>query len=91
MTTITTRRLTAALAAPLAAAGILLGGLVAGGAATASAQPAADSQCAGMSMTNGQSGPNPGALTRAGMISGAAGPSASDGSMAVNCAPASHG
>ena len=91
MNTTKTRRLAAALSAPLAAAGILLGSLAVGGSPTAAAQPAADTQCAGMSMTNGQSGPNPSARTRAGMISGASAPSASDGSMPANCAPAGHG
>lgn len=89
-TTTRTRRLTAALAAPLAAAGIMLGSLAIGGSATAGAQPG-DTQCSGMAMTDGQGGPNPAALTRAGQVNGAAGPGASDGSMTVNCAPVGHG
>ncbi len=88
-TTTAIRRLTAAVAAPLAAAGILLGGLAMGAAPTAGAQPG-DGQCSQMPMTNGRSGPTPSALTRAGMINAAAGPSASDGSMPANCAPAGH-
>ncbi len=91
MSTTKTRRLAAALAAPLAAAGILLGGMAIGASPNAGAQPVDGTQCAGMAMTNGQNGPNPAALTRAGMINGAAGPGASDGSMAANCAPAGHG
>lgn len=90
MNTTKTRRLTAVLVAPLAAAGILLGTLAVGGSPTAVAQPAGDDQCSGMAMTNGQSGPNPSSMTRAGQINAAAGANASDGSMAVNCAPASH-
>lgn len=90
MTTTKIRRLTTAVAAPLIGAGMMMGGLTTAGAGTASAQPAADSQCSQMAMTNGQSGPNPSALTRAGMINAAAGPSASDGSMPANCAPAGH-
>jgi hypothetical protein len=35
--------------------------------------------------------PKPNAMTRAGQISAAAGPSASDGAMAANCQPAGHG
>ncbi|MCW1957689.1 MAG: hypothetical protein KIH64_003905 [Mycobacterium sp.] len=85
-TTTKSGRLAAALSAPLAAVGILLGG-----SPIAGAQPAADNQCAGMSMTDGRTGPNPSALTRAGMINAASGPSASDGSMQSNCAPAGHG
>jgi hypothetical protein len=44
-----------------------------------------------MTMTGGQDGTAPNALTRAGQVGAAAGPSASDGSMAVNCQAASHG
>lgn len=91
MTTTKTRYLASLLAVPVTVAGILLGGVALGGSPTAVAQPASGDTCAGMSMTSGQSGPNPNALTRAGMIQGAAGPSASDGSMSANCAPASHG
>lgn len=85
----TTRRFTAIVALPAATAGILLGGLAFGGQAIAGAQPA-DSQCAGMTMTSGQGGANPGALTRAGQVGAAAAPSASDGAMAVNCQPVGH-
>jgi hypothetical protein len=85
-----TRRVTAAMSGSLVAAGLLLGSLVVGEVAAASAQPASDSQCASMPMTSGQA-PDSNALTRAGQISAAAGPSASDGSMAVNCQAASHG
>jgi len=85
-----TRRITATLSGPLVAAGILLGAMVIGDSATASADPAADGQCTSMAMTGGQGGSAPNGLTRAGQIGAAAGPSASDGSMAVNCQPAGH-
>lgn len=81
----------AALTAPLVAVGVLLGGLALGGAAVASAQPADSGGCSAMTMTSGQNGANPSAMTRAGQVASAAGPSASDGSMAVDCRPASHG
>ena len=84
------RTLAAAVSGPLVAAGIMLGSIVIGDSATASAQPTTDSQCASMPMTSGQDGTAPNALTRAGQVGAAAGPSASDGSMAVNCQPASH-
>lgn len=94
MTTATTTRLIrrplAAATASLAAAGILLGGLVAG-TAIAGAQPTTGGQCAGMAMTDGTSGPNPAALTRAGQINASTATGATDGSMPVDCAPASHG
>lgn len=90
-TTATTRRITAALSGPLLAAGIFLGGMAIGGTATASADPMSSGQCSSMTMTSGQDGTGPNALTRAGQVGAAAGPSASDGSMAVDCAPASHG
>lgn len=77
-------------AGPLVAVGLFLGSLAIGGPAVAGAQPA-DGQCTGMTMTGGQSGPNTNALTRAGQINSASGPGASDGSMAVDCQPASHG
>lgn len=86
-----TRRLTALVAAPLVAGGLVLGGVVVGGPASAEAQPADGGGCTTMAMTSGRGGPNPGALTRAGQIGAAAGPSASDGAMAVDCQPASHG
>lgn len=88
--TSTISRRFAALTAPAVAAGILLGGL-AGGAGIASAQPADGGGCSTMTMPGGQSGANPAALTRAGQVANAAGPGASDGSMAVDCQPASHG
>ena len=92
MTTTTfTRRVTAAVSAPLVAAGIILGSMVIGSTGIASAQPTSGGQCAGMTMTDGQGGANPSALTRAGQIGAAAGPGASDGSMAVDCQAASHG
>ena len=86
-----TRRITAALAGPLVAAGVLIGTMAATEPAVAGAQPAADGQCASMTMTQPQGGANPGALTRAGQVAAATGSSASDGSMAVACEPASHG
>jgi len=85
------RKLTASLTGPLVAAGIILGSMVIGESATANAQPTTDGQCTSMPMTGGQDGTAPNALTRAGQVGAATGPSASDGSMAVNCAPASHG
>ncbi len=86
------RTLTASLSGPLVAAGIILGSMVIGETATASAQPTTDSQCSSMPMTDGQDGTAaPNALTRAGQVGAAIGPSASDGSMTVNCTPASHG
>ena len=83
--------LAATLSGPLVAAGIILGSMVIGEAATANAQPSTDGQCSSMPMTNGQDGTAPNALTRAGQVGAAAGPSASDGSMVVSCQPASHG
>lgn len=74
----------------VAATGIFLGGSVIA-TAIATAQQAPDGQCAGMTMTNGRPAVTPNALTRAGQIGAAGAPSASDGSMAVNCQPASHG
>ena len=86
-----TRRLSALVAGPLVAGGLIVGTVVVGSPASAGAQPADGGGCTTMTMTSGQGGPNPGALTRAGQISAAAGPSASDGAMAVDCLPASHG
>lgn len=86
----TTTRITAKAAGPLIAAGIFLGSVAALAPAIASAEPM-DGQCTSMTMTDGQSGANPGALTRAGQVGVATGSSASDGSMAVSCQPASHG
>jgi len=85
------RKLAATLSGPLLAAGILAGSMVIGGSAIAGAQPTTDSQCSSMTMTNGQDGTAPNRMTRAGQVGAAAGPSASDGSMAVNCQAASHG
>lgn len=86
----TVRKVAVEVGAPLIAAGILVGGIVAGTSAIAAAQPG-DTPCATMSMTNGADVPTPNGLTRAGQVGAAAGPSASDGSMAASCAPASHG
>jgi hypothetical protein len=85
----TLRNLTADVAAPAIAAGILIAGIVAGGTAIATAQPM-DSQCTNMAMTSGANQPAPNGMTRAGMIASATGPSASDTSMAAPCQPASH-
>ena len=85
------RTLAATLSGPLVAAGIILGSMVIGDPATVSAQPTSDGQCATMPMTGGQGQSAPTALTRAGQVGSATGPSASDGSMTVNCQPASHG
>lgn len=89
MNRVTLRRLGATLGTPLVAAGILLGAMAVGDTAVAGAQPASDSQCAGMSMTNGLDGPNPNALTRAGQVSTVNAP-VSDGSMPANCQAAGH-
>lgn len=86
----TARRVTVEIGAPLIAAGILIGGIVGGTSAIAAAQPG-DTQCSTMSMTSGANQPVPNGMTRAGQVAGAQGPSASDGSMAASCAPASHG
>ena len=86
-----TRRLTARAAGPLVAGGLILGSLVVGSPASAGAQPADGTGCTTMTMTSGQGGSTPSALTRAGQISAAAGPGASDGAMALDCQPASHG
>lgn len=75
---------------PLIVAGILIGGIVAGTSAIASAQPG-DNQCSTMSMTSGADVPRPNGLTRAGQLGAAGGSGASDGSMAASCTPASHG
>lgn len=83
------RSLAADVAAPAVAAGILIAGIVAGGSAIATAQPM-DGQCSTMTMTSGANVPAPSGLTRAGQVGAAAGPSASDGSMAAPCQPAGH-
>jgi hypothetical protein len=85
------RTLAATLSGPLIAAGVILGSMVLGDSATANAQPSTDGQCTSMPMTDGRDGTAPNALTRAGQLGAAAGPSASDGSMAVNCQPVGHG
>ena len=86
------RRLSATLSGPLVAAGIILGTMVIGPTATASAQPTTDSQCSGMPMADSRDGTAPNALTRAGQVGSAtAGSGASDGSMPADCTPASHG
>lgn len=85
------RRIAGALSGPVVAAGIILGTMVIGETASANADPMSGGQCTSMTMTNGQDGTAPNALTRAGQDGTAAGPSASDGSMAVTCQPASHG
>ena len=61
-----TRRITATVSGALVAAGILLGSMVIGDTASATADPMSGGQCAGMTMTDGQGGTNPNALTRAG-------------------------
>ena len=73
------------LAAPLMAAGLLLGT-----AAIAEAQPATDAQCTSMTMPSGQSAASPNSLTRAGQIGAATGAGGAQ-SMPVDCTPASHG
>jgi len=90
-TTTFTRRITATVSGPIVAAGIILGSMVIGDNATAAAQPTMSGQCTSMTMTDGQGGANPNALTRAGQVGAAAGSGASDGSMAVDCQAASHG
>ena len=85
-----TGNLGAVLAGPLVAAGIMLGSMVLGDSASASAEPTTAGQCTGMTMTDGQDPASPNALTRAGQIGAAAGPGASDGSMTVNCQATGH-
>lgn len=86
----TTRRRTAvilgALAAPLIAAGLLLGS-----SATAGAQPASDTQCSSTTMPTSQAGVTPNGLTRAGQIGSAAATGTPAASMPVDCTAASHG
>ena len=86
-----TRRITTAVGAAIVAAGIALGGMAIGDPASAYGQPAGSGRCTGMPMTSGQSGPTSSTLTRAGQVAAAAGPGASDGSMAVDCQAATHG
>ena len=85
-----TRRLSAIVAAPLVAAGIIAGALAIGDPATAGAQPVSGGQCTAMTMPDSSAAQGPSMMTRAGQIAAAAGAGASDGSMAVNCQPASH-
>ena len=85
-----TTRFTARAAGPIIAAGIMLGSLTVAGPSAAGADPM-DNRCTSMTMTDAPGGTAPNGLTRAGQIGAAAGPTASDGSMAANCAPASHG
>lgn len=86
----TTRRRTAvilgALAAPLIAAGLLLGS-----SATAAGQPASETQCSSTTMPTSQAGATPNGLTRAGQIGSAAGTGTPAASMPVDCTAASHG
>lgn len=84
------RSLIATAAGPLIAAGIFLGNMTVAGPAVAGAQPG-DAQCSGMTMTDGQNAGDPNAMTRAGQVRAATAPAPSDGSMPVNCQPASHG
>jgi hypothetical protein len=86
----TARGFTTRAAGPIIAAGILLGSLTVAGPAIAGAEPM-DNQCTSMTMPDGQPATGPNALTRAGQVGAASQPSASDGSMPVNCQPASHG
>lgn len=85
-----TRRLSAIVAAPLVAAGIIAGALAIGDPATAGAQPVSSSQCTAMTMPDGSAAPGPNMMTRAGQIAAATGAGASDGSMAANCQPVGH-
>lgn len=85
-----TRRLSAIVAAPLVTAGIIASALAIGNPATAGAQPVSGGQCTAMTMPDGGAAQGASMMTRAGQIVAAAGVSASDGSMAVNCQPAGH-
>ena len=84
-------RITAALAGPLLAAGIAVGGVALGTPANAAAQPGSAASCTTMPMTSGRGGPVPSVMTRAGQIARATYPPASAGGMAVGCAPGAHG
>lgn len=86
----TSRRITAAVAAPLVAVGVLLGSISIASPPVAGAQPG-DTRCSGMTMTDGQGSADSNLLTRAGQVGAASAPSTGDGSMPVNCQPASHG
>ena len=84
------RSFAATAAAPLIAAGIFLGSMTIAGPTIAGAQPG-DTRCSGMAMTDGRNTPEPNGLTRAGQVGAATAPAPGDGSMTVNCQPASHG
>lgn len=86
----TTRRITAAIAGPLAAVGIALGGVALGQSAPASAQPTTG--CSSMTMPQTSAGANgPSALTRAGQLSAASAPASSGGQTAMTCPTVGHG
>lgn len=86
-----TRRITAALAGAIAAAGIFAGTLVLG-ATEAGAQPATDAQCSSMAMPGGQANANNlNPLTRAGQIDAAGNTGSPAGSGApMNCQAVGH-
>ena len=86
------RRITAAIAAPVAAAGIFLGSMTLGSAASALAEPTASTECSSMAMPTTQVGTtNPNLLTRAGQIAAARTPAAPGGTMDMGCPVVGHG
>lgn len=86
-----THRISAIVTAPLLVGGILFGGMTIADSPIAGAQPSAAGQCSSMTMTGAQGVGNPSLMTRAGQINAAAGNNtATEGSMPVNCEPASH-
>ena len=87
-----TSRITAAIAAPVAAAGIFLGSMTIGTVASALAEPAASTGCSSMAMPATQAGAtNPNPLTRAGQIAAARNPSAPSETMDMGCPVGGHG
>ena len=87
-----TRRITAAIAAPVAAAGIFLGSMTLGSAASALAEPTASTECSSMAMPTTQVGTtNPNPLTRAGQIAAARNPATPGGAMDMGCPVVGHG
>ena len=87
-----TRRITAAIAAPIAAAGIFLGSMTLGAAASAVAEPTTSTECSSMAMPATQVGAtNPNPLTRAGQIAAARTPAGPGGTMDMSCPVVGHG
>jgi hypothetical protein len=87
-----TRRITAAIAGPVAAAGIFLGSMSLGSVAPAFAEPANPTACSSMAMPDNQaSAPGPNPLTRAGQVGAASTPASSAGTMYMGCPAVGHG